>query len=71
MEFNAELKTSNREPEIKGKIKSLIRLFFLIMGGFIAARTIRWRTALWEGDSLFGYELQKYELLCCGADTDK
>lgn len=31
MVFNAELKTSNREPEIKGGKKSLIRLFFCIL----------------------------------------
>lgn len=48
------------------KKKSLIRLcsfaFFLIIYGFIAVRTMRWRTALWEGDSPLGYAPQKYEL---------
>lgn len=50
----------------KKKKKSLIRLcsfaFFLIIYGFIAVRTMRWRTALWEGDSPLGYAPQKYEL---------
>lgn len=48
------------------KKKSLIRLcpfaFFLIIYGFIGVRTMRWRTALWEGDSPLGYAPQKYEL---------
>lgn len=47
-------------------------LFFciLIINGFIAALTIRYRIALWEGDSRSGYTPQNYMLLYRGADND-
>lgn len=48
-------------------------MFFciLIINGFITALTIRCWTALWEGDSRFGYTPQNYMLLYCRADNDK